>query len=212
MVAATDEILAGDIAFKRAEERLREWASEVNRASTHLGMPTSSPLSVIIDRLREAEMLRKRERLAKKIKLKKRAKRLRVVRPEARRCEQCSLIYSDDVCPRCNDRGSLDQPLTADGKQTRSMRGEDKVQLSSRVLEVDRIVRGEMKLGIWVTGLRQRRKDAIFRYYMHGQWDRHAADQLDMPRADFTALREAAVIEVAEKLAGTYIRHRLLME
>jgi hypothetical protein len=72
-----------------------------------------------------------------------------------------------------------------------------KLSLDTRIMEVDRLVRG---LPNWA-------QQCVFRRYMYDQEDRPAAKELKMRVGEYTQRRRAAVELIADKLDERYIRH-----
>lgn len=187
-VVADPEVTLSSDAFKRTEQRLEEWAAERARITAMLRVPVLSSMSVMVDYLRREEEPEQivRSSAPKKPKPKK------PVEPKyrARQCrnQECRRIYAAAHCPNC---GQPPPELTARGTATSSATDDRPVGFSHTVAQVDGII----------ATLPGRHKSAIFRYYMYRQPDRIAARELDMPREQFTWMRERAVIMIAEKLA-----------
>jgi hypothetical protein len=182
------EVLLGSDRYKRAEQRLEEWAAERDRITRLLGIPVLSSMGVMAAYLRREEEPEEvvRSSAPKKPKRKRRdAPKLSV-----RKCanDRCGLVHASATCPRCATPRAA---LTARGAATSSSSPDDAVGFTRTVAEVDGII----------ATLPGRHKSAIFRAYMYRQPDRIAARELDMPREEFTSMRQRAVITIAEKLA-----------
>jgi len=186
-IATYTEVTLESAAFKRTEERLREWAAERGRVTAHLRIPVLSSMLTMVEYLKREKEPEEvvRSSAPKQRKTKRARPKYRV-----RQCTnaECRHFYAAPKCPKCS------QPplkLTAGGSATAGSKSDAKVGFTSSVAEIDKIV----------SDLPGRSKAAIFRGYMYSQPDRIAARELDIPREAFTLLRKRAVILVADKLA-----------
>lgn len=191
MIATDREVTLGSDAYRRAEERLEEWAAERARITGALRVPVLSSMSVMIAYLRleeEPQRIVRSDAPTRKEREQRRRRRAKQYRTRVCTNTLCRRIYAAACCPNC---GQEPLEVTARGTATRSVTDQRPVGFSNTVAQIDGIIE-RMQNGY---------RSAIFRAYMYRQPDRIAARELQMPRERFTLLRERAVIAIAEKLA-----------
>ncbi len=177
--------------FERTEAELYAWGQERRRLTKALGIATSSSIANMIDEQKVFEQQRKG------VRSRKRASAVRIDNGErVRKCASCDLMFKGAQCPRCTPKeiavamGFAARDATIRGSSTFSSRA----PIQSLTASAAHVQAAVDRLPGWMAR-------SIYRYYAYGQVDRNAANDLHMPREQFTKERVAAVAMVASLLA-----------
>jgi len=148
---------------------LERWGRWAKRTTDKLGYPNVSSIAKMVE---QARVFERREKVGKR------------ALAEARE--------SGDPRQIAEAYGYEEHPLTARGKQTRSMRPLEVGEVEPTIMRIERVI----------STAPGRYQSALYRRYVFGQPDRFAARQLGLSRADYTNRAEAAVGYVALRLAS----------
>lgn len=191
-VIRLDDYAAKTETFERTEEALFAWGKERRRLTRALSLPTASPIASMIDQQKVFEQQRRGGRARKRASLPRRTP----TGEKARACASCDQLFLGAACPRCSPKdiavamGHAKPDEGPRASQSHALRA-PLHGFTSSAAEMESVL----------DRLDKRMLKAVYRYYVYGQIDRIAARELGMPREEFTSLRRAAVITVAQILA-----------
>jgi hypothetical protein len=164
-----------DAQYQEAERRLNEWGSACRETMQGLGLPTISNLAETLAHVQRQDREEKSDR----------RKKLRAERDRRRRLS----LPPMDPKEVAEINGFIEHDKTAKGKSTRLGAIPTQV-LESRILQMDRIVASAEK---WMQA-------ALKRSYMFHQPDKNAAQDLRLPKREYSLRRMASVDFVAVRL------------
>lgn len=164
-------------AYEYAKGQLKDWAKACHNAEDAVGF---SPVGGLAATIQHVQAETRRRNSAR-----------REISTALRRARKAWKEGDPPIDPKlvAQALGYTDPMLTAQGADTRSAQLA-KITLDTRIMNIDGIV---AKLPSW-------QRKCIWRSFYYRQRDSKAAEQLRMPRPQYTSRRRAAVYAVAEKL------------